>query len=515
MLLLLGILKRNKNYYMHVFDTENVSSVDNYQFINNYTLNNCANVWTSGFLSSTQNPNEYLKGEFDVSKLITDEQKLKEKIKTFQIVGVYYNDFNEPILYKSIDRAGNISIHDISEFEYVKYLCIYGSDLNNLPKFVLKYNIKNAYEDLASYVNRKDIRDLPIGLLKQYLIGVLNFKEGYHVVTKCGYEPKHDIHEYMLFNGASTIKLIEYVYDNKRVFTTKQDELSNPYPKERTAGYATSPLIMIGSKQVLSRFCKFNVSTDFSFYNKKNVKLSIPFSKECLNLYSRYKKSKCILSTWQFDFFDNISTDIYRNILPDEIYKLPQVFYRDMKSKIYGPNTISTFLQENDAIDIWIYTVSLFACWDIYSSQLKKSLKPIMENYKEMYENALTRLVKEVGPRATLIIMKWAKLNLKKRLEDIIGSASVIDILDCLFTFHQNTYELPEELRIYQEDTITEYGGEDLLKKDYDDPNVLKKAFIMNKLDKIEKEICTNVNLKLDQTMNDYLKKLNRKKTKE
>lgn len=52
MLLLVGIINKNQKYYMNVVNTENPSTIDNYQLINTFILNNCDNVSSGNFISS-------------------------------------------------------------------------------------------------------------------------------------------------------------------------------------------------------------------------------------------------------------------------------------------------------------------------------------------------------------------------------------------------------------------------------------------------------------------------------
>lgn len=512
MILLLGILRRNNKYYMNVINTEKESTIDDYQFINQFILNNCENIRISKFLSARQNPIEYLRGDFDVSKLIVDDLHLRNRIKEYQIITVYYNEQNEPVIYKSIDRAGNISMHDTSEFEYIRNSSILGDDINKLPKFVERKPLCDAKDSLKSYVENQDINDIPVRLLKTYLINEKNFQEGYRTVTKINNGNEYDIHEYMLFNGIITIKLVEYVSKDKKVFMTKQDEISNPYPKERTAGFLSGPIIMLGSKRALSRFCKTGVDTEFEFYNSKTFKLNIPFSEYCINTYDKYIKSKDILFSWQLDLYDNLPIDIYKNILPNEIFKLPNLFYHDMKNIPYGWNSSPNLTRNNIIINLWIYTVALFMCWQYYSASFKKSIMPIMKNYKYIYESALTKLVSEVGPRGALTVMKWTKENLGKRLNNILESdTSCVISNKCLFTFHQNNYDLPEELKIYREETIIEYGGEYILASDYSNANSQRKIYIIRKLDNIEKNLDSDLSLKLEEDVRVTLKQLSKK----
>lgn len=513
MILLLGILKRNNRYYMNVVNTDKPSSLDEYQLVNQFILNNCVNVKAANFLSSKQNPLDYLRGDFDVSRLVVDDTTLKKRIRDYQILTVYHNEKNEIVMYEAIDRAGNISIHDISEFEYTKYSSILGYDIDNLPNFVEHKKVDDVTNKLEETINNNGLDDIPVSLLKEYLILKKGFKEGYHTVTRVNNGIDFDIHEYLLFNGIGTIKLIEYVSKDKRIFMTKQDELSNPYPKERTASFLTSPVILLGGKRALAKFCKFGINTDFELFNSKAVKMSIPFCNDTLALYDKYIKSKEILYTWQTNFINNLSLDIYKNILPNEIYKLPALFYREMRSLPYSYRNSNNFLSDKDAINIWMYTVALFICWQFYTSEFKKSLMPLMKDYKNMYHIALNNLVKEIGPKDALRVMKWTKDHMVKRLDSILDSdSSCITDIESLFTFYQNEYDLPENLRIYKEETILEYGGVDKLLSDFESSNSQRKLFIINTLEKLEKDQDKNVSVELDEKANNSLKELNRKK---
>lgn len=155
MLLLVGIINKNKKYYMNVVNTESPSTIDNYQLINTFILNNCDNVSSSNFISSKQNPLEYIRGDFDLSRLIINADNLRYRYKDFQITTVYYDKNNKPVLYKSIDRSGNIRIHDISEFEYTKNGSILGDNIDKLPNFVENKPVEDAYEFLKNNINEK------------------------------------------------------------------------------------------------------------------------------------------------------------------------------------------------------------------------------------------------------------------------------------------------------------------------------------------------------------------------
>ncbi len=488
MLLLLGILKRNNKYFMNIVNTDKEINDDGYQFINPYILNQCVNINVHNFLSNKQNPKEYLRGEFDVNNLIVDDESLRKRVNDYQIISIYYDQDNKPCLYKSIDRAGNISMHDISEFMYTKNSSILGDDINHLPDFVQHKSLEDAYE---YFKNQKlSIADMPVGLAKYYLTLTKGFKEGSHTITKVNHGVPLSVHEYMLFNGTVTMKLIEYVTKDRKVYLTKQDNISNPYPKERTVGFLPSPIVLLGSNRLMKNFCRFGVNTEFTFFNNDKVKLVIPFGNDYIELYEKYMKSKDVHTAWKLNSENNLPEDIYSNILPSEIFKLPKRFYRDMKNMPFSVSRSYRLEEENDNVEKWMHTVSLLLCMQYYSDEFKKRLMPILKNYQVMYEDILKRLVGDIGPRDTLVVMKWFKEHVKREINNIVGSdINVVDNYKCLFTFRQNDFDLPESLGVYKEDTIVNYGGLEKLKMDFELSSNERKTYIINSLEKLEKNL--------------------------
>lgn len=513
MLLLLGILKRNNKYYMNVVNTDKACEIDGYQFINPYILNSCVNVKVQHYLSNKQDPKEYLRGEFDITNLIVDDNKLRNRINDYQIISIYYDEENKPCLYKSIDRAGNISMHDIAEFEYTKRSSVFGDDFANLPSFIERKSLQDAYDYLK--INKLDedmIEDIPVGLARHYLMGVKGFKEGYHTITEVNHGVPLAIHEYMLYNGTATLKLIEYVSKDKNVFLTKQDYFSNPFPKERTVGFLPSPIILLGSKRLIPRFFNTTVNTEYSFYSSKAIKTNIPFSKNILNIYDKHVNTKDVHTAWKVDDDNNIPNDIYKNILPNEIFKMPSRFCRDMKNLPFSVQHSYRLEEENTNITRWMYTVALFICWQYYSSDYKNKLRPIIKDYQMMYKNSLNNLVRDIGPRDTLTVMKWFKDHLQVEMKNILNSdLSVIEDNSCLFSFYQNEFELPEVLRVYSEDTINNYGGVDKLKEDFDTNSTDRKAFIIKTLEKLEMNLQDKDDLEIEFDISSSLKKINKK----
>ena len=500
MLKFLVIINKNKKYYMNVVNTESPSTIDNYQLINTFILNNCDNVSSSNFISSKQNPLEYIRGDFDLSRLIINADNLRYRYKDFQITTVYYDKNNKPVLYKSIDRSGNIRIHDISEFEYTKNGSILGDNIDKLPNFVENKPVEDAYEFLKNNINEKNLAELPVGLAKQYLILVKGFKEGFHTITKVNNGIEYDVHEHLLFNGSITFKLVEYVAKDKKAFMTKQDKISNPYPKERTVGFLSSPIILFGSKRLLIKHCKMNVCSEFEYFNTKATKVCIPLCDEMLPLYDKFVKSKDVLYSWYLNYSNNLSSDIYNNVLPNELFKLPAVFFRTMRNLPASYKKSYKLQQENDSVETWMHTVALLICWQFFQTELKRKMKPLIDSYEEIYAEALRNIVDDIGPKDTLTVMEWTKENLKVALKKLLDDKDIsIDEYSCLFSFYQNEFDLPEELRIFSEEAIESYGGVEKLKSDYENQGVLKKQYILDlldKLDRVEKDNKADSNLK-------------------
>ncbi len=510
MLWLLGIKKKHEKYYMKVANLERKGSISEYQLVNPYLLGQCLNVNVSNFCSAKQNPLEYLKGEYDVKRLLI-ENNASNRIKEFQIIEIYEDENHKPLLYKAIDRDGNIDIHDISEFSYVKNNSVFGKDINTLPSFVQRKQISDSCEYLKYKIETNDLRDLPVGLFKQYLINAKGFKEGYKSVTNSSFGTEYQIREHMLFNGTATIKLIEYIPKEKNVFMTKQDEISNPYPKERTVGYKSTPLIFLSNLRVMPDFRKNTIEGIYEYYNLKTVKISLPIMPNVFYLYDKYVKSKDMLYLLQLDFNNNITIDIYKNVLPESLFDLPHKFFQEMKIIPFSRNKFPNLDEDNLYIKLWIYTVAILLCWDTYSYPLKKRLKTFIENYQHIYESILSQLVLDIGPEKTLLVMKWLKRNLKINLSSLLGcEGDFIDEYACLFSFTQNEYNLPPELKIYKESTIIAYGGIDKLLEDYNTSYKERKDFIIRELEKIEKTLEEDNSIKIDSSIEKAISRRNR-----
>ncbi len=166
MILLINVYKKNKHYYMSTVDTNCIGELTT-RLVNAYNLGECSNIRVQRFISSKQNPVEYLRGDFAVSRLIVENSSFQEKANDFQVVTVYHQD-DKPCLYLTVDRMGKFSLHDVSELDYAKN-SIFGSRIDSLPSFVEHKSVTCAYEYLQMLDVAK-IKDMPVGLFKQYLL---------------------------------------------------------------------------------------------------------------------------------------------------------------------------------------------------------------------------------------------------------------------------------------------------------------------------------------------------------
>lgn len=137
----------SKNYKMCIVEVDEITSErhskNEWVDLDINKLQECSNVKVdvNNFKSIEQNPEEYLEAEFDVNKLIGWGRNNKD----FQITNVYYDENNQPQLYRLVNSSGYVSMHDISELEYRKGSSLYGQTLEELPNFVRKEPLSNAY----------------------------------------------------------------------------------------------------------------------------------------------------------------------------------------------------------------------------------------------------------------------------------------------------------------------------------------------------------------------------------
>ncbi len=490
MILLLSIYKKNREYYVDMVDTEHKKETVHSQLVNSHILKECQNINVCNYKNPRQYPLEYMKGNFDTSKLLVTEKNKKDKERDFQILTVYYKNENEPCLYQAIDRTGKISLHDISELEYTKN-SIFGNDIRALPLFVQHKSIESAYEELKK-LEKEKLHELPCNLFKQYLLYIKGFQEGYYTITEINNGVDLTIHEQMLFNGSATIKLIECIPKKKTMYLTKQDALVSPYPKERTVGFMTNDILLIGSSVLIASNISKENEIKFGSFNKNGVIITLPLSFQSLDLIEKINRAKRMYVGWHLNAKGNFPKELYNHILPNELFKIPNRFYHEMKSKPF--NTRLYLAKENDCIDLWIHTVALYFSWQYFTPSFKQKMKPILRELHQMIQQTLKDLVCKLGPTDALYVMKWTKEHMKKALEALASSNELeneeivkIDDEEALFSFYQNDYKLPESLKVYSTETIDRYGGEQKVKEDYINATPYKQQYIINTLETIEK----------------------------
>lgn len=137
----------NEPYRMCIIETDEITGgikSSEWEDLDIEKLNECVNIHISAenFKNNIQNPNEYINTDFDIEKLIGWGRKQKD----FQVTNVYYDESNQPQLYRVVSSDGHVSMHDISELEYRKMSSILGSTLEELPSFVKKEPLSSAYE---------------------------------------------------------------------------------------------------------------------------------------------------------------------------------------------------------------------------------------------------------------------------------------------------------------------------------------------------------------------------------
>ena len=490
MILLINVYKKNKHYYMSTVDTNCIGELTT-RLVNAYNLGECSNIRVQRFISSKQNPVEYLRGDFAVSRLIVENSSFQEKANDFQVVTVYHQD-DKPCLYLTVDRMGKFSLHDVSELDYAKN-SIFGSRIDSLPSFVEHKSVTCAYEYLQM-LDVEKIKDMPVGLFKQYLLYVKGFEEGYHTITKINNGVACSIHEHLLFKGSATIRLVEYIPENKKTYLTKQDFIANPYPLERTVGSFINSIDLVTSANLPLRIL-FKEGIAISSYDTKSLHISLPVSSYGLKKVESFCNSKQLYEGWHLDHKTNMPKETYANILPHEFFELPKRFYFNMRNKLF-PNLFSSNLRkESEVIDMWFHTIAFYSCWTFYSHSFKKKLRFIMKGYSNMYTCALANLIQNLGPRDALYIMKWTEEHLAQTLKRVTGLTPSGDIITydgaidpSFFTFAQNSYDLPEILKVYSTETIDQYGLENL-KNELSGLNTDKQRVIINRLEEIEKSI--------------------------
>lgn len=487
----------SKNYKMCIIEVDEITSErhskNEWVDLDINQLQECSNVKVdiNKFKSIEQNPKEYLEAEFDVNKLIGWGINDKD----FQITNVYYDENNCPQLYRTVSSNGYVSMHDISELEYRKDSSLYGQNLDELPNFVRKEPLSNAYdwwkakdeavkkaESRYSSGQFEVYEDMPVKLLYHYLKGVKGFKVGYHTATEED-NSSEILHEYMLFKDTANIKLVEsiskeqnmhslYSFGGYDMFGVKKD----PYPAKRKISYYGATMSMICSKENFPKFDFNDGPTLYSSYDENGLNIVLDYRKGLMYAYNKIEETGCIQKNWRLgectDFFGMTEY----NVIPSELALLSARLQSEKEGTIYGhvmSETNGHWSTFNT--DAWMKTIGFVLSTQYYSPEFKQQIMPILNSYQDYYSKNLDKLIERIGATDALETMKWTKdtsKNILKTISSIESDGSIrqsdIDVVDQmsgLFTFKRNNYDLPDWLQIYSPNIIECLGGVNLLKQ--------------------------------------------------
>lgn len=494
MKVLIGLSNTNqsKNYKMCIVDVDEIRT-ENY-LKNKWVdldinqLQACSNVKVdiNQYQSISQNPSEYLVAEFHVNKIIDSMY-----IHDFQITNVYYDEFHQPQLYRSVDSSGRVSMHDISELEYKKETCLSGKTLEELPSFVRKEPISNAYnwwkakdeaaekEENSLFSSQFEVNEnMPVKLLYHYLIGVKGFQVGYHTATEITDNYTSEIrHEYMLFKDTANIKLEESIpkeQNSYRYYSFGED--NDPYPNKRKIKEYGATMSMICSLEKLPTFDGYHGPISFSAYDDNGIEVTLDYRNGLMHTYNKIEKSGCIQKNWRLgEYLDFFGMTKY-NLIPNELALLSARLQSEKEGTFYGHAMSATHGHWSTfSTDGWMKAIGFACSTQYYSPELGQQIMPILNTYQKYYSKNLNDLIEQMGAKDALETMKWTKDNSKNILNTISNIKSdgsiqksnihVVDQMSGLFTFQRNRYDLPDWLQIYSPSTIECLGGVDLLKQ--------------------------------------------------
>lgn len=488
----------NEPYRMCIVETDEItdriSSLE-WKDLDIVKLNECVNIRINAekFKNNIQNPNEYINADFDIERLIGWGRKQKD----FQVTNVYYDESNQPQLYRVVSSDGYISMHDISELEYSKMSSILGETLEELPSFVKKEPLSSAYEwwkakDDAGKKSEsrffsgqfETYESMPVKLLYHYLTGVKGFKVGYHTVTEINEDYSSQIqHEYMLFKDTANIKLTEsvptkenkhnlYSFGGYGMFREEKD----PYPDKRKLSYYGATMSMICTRE---NYPTFDIHHGPSFqgsYDKDGIAIDIDYRNGLMSIYNKLQNAGCISKDWRLGEYDSIFGMAEYNLIPNELALLSARLQSEKENVIYGHvmsathGHWSTFNTDN-----WVKVAGLAVSTQFYSSELREKINPILQKYQILFSSELGEMIEDMGAKDALEVMKWTKENAKNVLQDISlvkedgtlqkSNVNVVEQMSNLFTYKRNNYPLPDWLQIYSPETIQSLGGVELLQQ--------------------------------------------------
>lgn len=490
MKILVGVVKdigKENNYFMHIVDTEvfrdPLDFSSDWEEISIKELSECANVNVNinNFKDSKQDPKEYLTADFDINKLIDSGRNKND----FQITNVYYDEYNEPQLYRVVTESGYIYMQDVSELWYRYKKSIYGDNIKELPSFVKREPLEKAYEWWKEKDNfAKNCKyeflsgkfepseDMPVKILYHFLTGVKGFKVGFHTVTSINDERRAElVHEYFLFNGTANVKLTEIIPKEKDILDrypgyNSYGKEQDPYPDKRKLAWKGGTMSYIFTRKNYSNLG----------LKERPSGSGIDIRYKTFSIYDKLEEASCIANEWNFNQFGDLFGMTNYNILPNELSLLSARLQSEKENTLYGHvmSVVQGHFSVNNTYN-WFEVLAIPFALQYYSKEFRETIKPIMNNYQDWYYRNLGKLIDNIGAKDAYETMQWAKETIKRVMSDISfvkndgsikkSDIKIVDEMDMLFSFKRNNYPLPNWLQIYGKETIDALGGVELLQK--------------------------------------------------
>lgn len=454
-------------YILTTANLDNMHTIISIEDVTLDTLESCDNidVIRDAFRDNMQDPLEYISAQFDTSIFITDDYV---DCFSFYVTHLYYDSDDNIQLFRTINPFGKIDIHDVSEWECRKEYSVYGNDLENMPSFVQKDTLMDAYQwwkysknegdNLSFYDNGFEIYEfMPIKLIYHYLVGVLGFQLGYHVAYPNNSYFAGEIHEYMLVKGSANLKLIENV--------DLSCERDDAYNRQRTLWYYRFRLSFLCKKEQ-EEYLK-SLGLTVKDYDSSLCEVYLETEKDAIKIYERLYLEGLIVEEWRPKQTGGISDTLLHNLIPLYIYILNSKY----EAKKHRDST--NFNKEYYSCK-WMKAASLVACKQFYSDYLLTVLNPIFDSYSEILNHYFREMLYNMGSRRTFMTMRWTYRNLLKTIEGmryddgIINSPVVpssIENNDKIFSFCRNDLDVPDWLKVYSRAVIEELGGVEFIKK--------------------------------------------------
>lgn len=520
-----NLFENNSLYKMHIIDSDMISEPhflsDDWKELDLNELSQCVNIQVdkTKFQSTIQNPLEYISSNFDLEKIVDCEKNETN----FQITNVYYDEIEQPQLYKAVYSDGRIIIHDISELFYRKESSLLGKTVEELPSFVKKEPLSGAYEwwkakdeDTKNINSRyfsgqfEVYENMPVKLLYHYLTGVKGFKVGYHTQTEVNENNSSEVqHEYLLYKDTANIKLKESVLSKEEqnlLFANDYNDYgihgeSDPYPNKRKLSYYGATMSIICSKENYPSFDIHSAPSSQRTYNKNEIAIEIDYRKRLMYIYNKLEENGCISKDWKLSEHNFFFGMTKYALIPDELSLLSAKLQSEKENKLYGHVMSATNGHWSTFnTDDWIKASGLLLSTQFYSTEFKEKLNSIFQKYKSLYINGLKELIEKMGAKDALETMKWTKEASREVLKNISivkndytlekVNSDIVDQMSNLYTYKRNNYPLPEWLQIYSFETIKMLGGIDSLQELIDKRGEqYAKEFVIILAEEIEQEI--------------------------